>query len=410
MKFTVRLVAIAFLLTTTLVATTGCRTVPTAPEAPQAYSNAAIATTALGLQLFENLEDADENVVYSPVSISAALAMTHAGARGDTARQILETLNFEGDGQGFHRAFGALTRSLSERDSEGLKLRLANSLWIQGGLSYGIDFLEVLEREYSSEMRQVDFASEPEAAREVINTWVEERTEELISELLPQGVVTADTRLVLVNALYFKGAWASPFQLESTRPGSFRTPEGTVEVPLMRQQGRFRHQSTAEKDVIELPYQDNEFSMVLVVPREGTPSNFLRQATPESLATLMESLESGTVNLSMPRFNVRSPINLSGILAQMGMPMAFDPDQADFAPITRDLSLYLSAVVHEATITVDESGTEAAAATAAIIGITSAPTEVTTIEIDRPFVFFLRHQETGAVLFMGQVVDPNSGR
>lgn len=406
------MLVVLVVMTLCLAVTTGCRTGQAAPESPgpkAPYADVVTANTAFGLELYPHVRGSAPNLVYSPLSISTALAMSYAGARHETAAQIARALQVTNEADLIHRGYGGLARTLSDQNVDSLSINLVNSLWIQGGISYGMDFLQVLEREYRSEMRQVDFQSEPEAAREIINEWVSERTRELIPNLLSPDVITGETRLVLVNALYFKGEWARGFSKEATSPGPFYlTPNKSVEVPMMRQESSLRHESSRDHDIVELPYANSTMSMVLVVPKRSSTREFLGASTAASLNALFDGLKSGKVDLTMPKFQVRSPIALKGALAAMGMRAPFDPDQADFSPITRDISLYISHVAHEATITVDEIGTEAAAATAVVMVPTSAniakPVKIT---FDRPFVFFLRDRDTGAILFMGELQDPS---
>ncbi|MBA2664787.1 MAG: serpin family protein [Bradymonadaceae bacterium] len=395
-----------------LITAAGCRTgqaPPDRPGGPTMHADVVSANSALGLDLYGHLGAGNQNLVYSPLSISLALGMSYAGARHETADGIAQAMRSSGGAQ-VHAHYGALVQSLQvegEKDTDPTLL-LANSMWVQMGLSTGVDFLQTIEQTYRSEMRSVDFVASPEESRQLINSWVEARTRELISDLLPSGIIRPTTRLVLVNALYFKGSWANPFSEERTRTQSFHAPaRGPIEVPMMHQQSRLRHARSKAHDVVELPYANSSVTMLVVMPKQGSPVDLLGELTPASLSTLAAGLEAGEVALGLPRFEVRSPIRLNEPLIAMGMALAFDPDQADFSPITRDARLFISEFVHEATITIDERGTEAAAATAAVIGLESAPSKIVEITIDRPFAFFLRDTTTGAVLFMGQVYDPS---
>ncbi len=390
--------------------TTACRTAETVPDAPPAtFATPADATNAFGLDLFGQLSDLDENIVYSPLSISTALAMTSAGARGETAREILDALRVDDEAGPIHHKFGQLIADLQQEDQQTL-LVLANSLWVQRDRAYGIDFLEILEEDYRSEMRQVDFEQNPEEAREVINQWVEERTRELIPEILPRGSVGSLTRLVLVNALYLKAGWQSPFSKESTSEEDFTLPGGTtVQVPMMRQQSELRYLRTDDVKAVELPFDDSSLSMVAVSPEEISPAEFLGQLTPTRLNELFEEMEIGEVRLGLPRFEMNYPIQLRDMLQEMGILLAFDAEVADFAPITRDEPLEIADVYHDSTISVDESGVEASAATAVVMRTISAPAqppEIVPITFDEPFAFFIRDRDSGAILFIGQVVDP----
>ncbi|MFU8802194.1 MAG: serpin family protein [Bradymonadaceae bacterium] len=400
------------ILLVVVMVSTACRTGQAVPETqgPRTYADPVLANTALGLDLYRHVSESDGNIVYSPLSISMALAMTQAGARGETAEQIAGAIRFDGDSAALEQGYGRLTGLFEHDDAGELSVSLANSLWVQMGLSYGIDFLQTLERSYDSEMRQVDFRADPEESRRLINAWVAENTRDLIDELLPRGIIRPQTRLVLVNALYFKGAWVHAFPEGNTRPAPFHIADKqTSEVPMMRQKAQLRHRTSGDHDIVELPYADGDFSMVVIMPKRTTTAHFLSQTTPGALQELFDGLELGRVQLGLPRFDVTSPIPLRETLIAVGMPLPFDPDQADFSPITREEQLYLDNVVHEATITVDEKGTEAAAATAAIIAVESEgpPEKVVNITFDRPFVFFLRDRQTSAVLFMGEIVDPS---
>jgi serpin B len=368
---------------------------------------------AFALDLYRYLAgNEDGNLFLSPHSISVALAMTYAGARGLTEAEIAEALHFALPQDQLHAAFNQLDLELSQRgdeaegkDGEGFRLHVVNALWGQQNHEFQAAYLDTLARNYGAGLRLVDFVNETEPSRRAINAWVSEQTEGRIEELVPQGAVDALTRLVLTNAIYFNAAWAEPFMEQATRDGAFFLLDGTsVEVPLMRQQAAFRYARATGYEAIELPYDGNELSMVILLPDAGEFQAFERGLDAARLATILAGLGYERVNLTMPRFEMTSEFSLTEALSALGMPLAFT-DAADFSGIDGTDELFISDVIHKSFVSVDEEGTEAAAATA-VIAATGSAQEPPEVRIDRPFIFLIRDIETGTLLFVGRTLNP----
>jgi serpin B len=371
--------------------------------------------SAFALDLYQLLKGQEGNLFYSPYSISAALAMTYAGAEGETEEQMAETLHFTLPQDLLHPAYKLLDQILASRgqgaegrDSEGFRLNIANALWGQEGAQFLASFLNVLAENYGAGLQFVDFAGDPEGARQVINDWVSDETEERIEELIPPDVLDAAIELVLTNAVYFNAAWAEPFEPDVTQDGAFYLLDGgEVVVPMMRQTASFAFASGEGYQAIELPYDGYELSMIILLPDEGGFAAFENSLNAGQLEATLEDLAYQQVALTMPRFEFESAFSLKDALAALGMPLAFSGD-ADFSGMTGSRDLFISEVLHKAYVGVDEEGTEAAAATAVTVAKSAAPSEPVEFTIDRPFLFLIRDVETGTVLFLGRVLDPSA--
>jgi len=390
-----------------------------APEAPPgdvaavAAGNNAFAAAAYALLAAEE----PGNLVYSPASIRLALAMTYAGARGQTATEMAEVLRFDLEPAALHAAFNALDQELASRNlapytlqdgvERKVQLSIANSLWGQQGFTFVPEFLDTLAENYGAGMRVVDFVAAAEAARQAINDWVAGETNDRITDLIPEGVLSEMTRLVLTNAVYLDATWDSIFEKDATFDAPFFLLDGSeVTASTMHQQASFPYAAGAGWQAVELPYVGEHLAMVFVVPDSGRFAEVEELVSGGLLAEVVGGLEDAQVNLGLPRFEFRTRASVADLLAAMGMPTAFDPAAADFSGMTADDRLFISDVIHEAFIRVDEEGTEAAAATAVVMDLTSAPVEVVDLQIDRPFLFSLYDRETGEILFMGRVLNP----
>jgi len=363
--------------------------------------------TAFALALYDQVRGEPGNLVLSPLSVSTALGMTYAGAAGETAAQMAEVLRFTLPAERAHMAFDELLAELDGTDRP-YELALANALWGQEGHGFLHGFLELTRLRYGAGLQEVDFRRDAQGARRAINAWVAERTRERIAELLAPGAVGVMTRLVLVNAIYFYGDWALEFDPDRTRREPFvLSVDETVEVPMMRQTETFPYAEFDQLQLLELPYEGEELSMVVLLPAPDSDISELEsELTAERLAEWMGALGRHDVRVHLPKFTVRKTLGLSSVLSQMGMPLAFS-QAADFSAMTGQRDLFVNEVVHEAFIEVDEKGTEAAAATAVIMGLTALPPlEPAEFRADRPFLFLIRHRPTGSILFMGRVVDP----
>ena len=367
------------------------------------------------LDLYHILKTDRDNLFYSPYSISVALAMTYAGARGETERQMAGALHYTLPQARLHPGFNALDLALASRgqgaqgrDGEGFRLNVANAIWGQHDYAFLSEFLDALAVNYGAGLRLVDFAAAPEEARVTINSWVSDQTEGRIEDLIPAGAIDALTRLVLTNAIYFNAAWSMPFEKELTEDGPFHLLDGgEVRVPMMKQVESFGYNAGQGYQAVELPYDGRELSMVILVPEAGEFEAFEDSLDAGRVAGILEGLRPGQVALSMPKFEIEASFSLVDALTAMGMPDAFSPD-ADFSGMTGNRELAISDVVHKGFVSVDEAGTEAAAATAVIIKLTAMPGEPVEVTIDRPFIFAIRDIETGALLFVGRVVDPSA--
>lgn len=391
-------------------------------DAPRAEGDAAaIPGTASAMDLFAAdlygilAKKEQGNLVLSPYSIMVALAMTRAGADGETLEQISEVLRAVEAGD-LDAGLNAIEQELAKRSGEydwvdkkvELELVPVNQLWGQRDYPFHDAYLDTLAAQYGAGMRLVDYIKATEDARQAINGWVSDQTRERIPELIPQGVLNADTRLVLTNAIYLNAPWMHRFNEQATAAGPFTLLDGsTVEAQMMRLGQELRYAEGRGYEAVELPYVDGSLAMVVVVPDEGRFEEFEAAFSAGALDEAIGMLQPAQVNLSFPKFEFRTPAGLKDSLIEMGMPVAFDPDAADFSAMSPDgQNLYIQDVLHEAFISVDEEGTEAAAATAVVVGRTSAPERIVNLEVDRPFMFFIRDNETGALLFMGRVLEP----
>jgi serpin B len=358
---------------------------------------------AFAFDLYGALRTDEDNLLTSPYSISLALAMTYAGARGETEQQMADTLHFALPQAQLHPAFNALDRALQGRGQgeQAFRVHLVNAIWGQRGYTFLDTFLDTLAQNYGAGLRTLDFAL-PEAARQVINDWVAEQTEKKIEDLLPRGALDASTVLVLANAIYFKAPWQSPFMEKWTQDGAFARLDGSqVAVPMMRVPARFGYVQGMGYQAVELPYGEGEMAMLILVPDRGAFTSFADTLDARRLDDILSSMQSTYLDLTMPKFSYASGFELGETLSAMGMPAAFVG--ADFTGMNGTGGIWIDDVYHKTFIAVDEQGTEAAAATAVVMerGL-GAP-----LRIDRPFIYLIRDVDTGAILFVGQVLDPS---
>jgi serpin B len=399
------------LLTTFLLA------LPLAASArePDPVLGAAPGVEALAWELVR--ASGDGNAIVSPVSVWEALAMTHAGARGETAAEIAKVLGMPDDRAAIAAAAEALRTTLAAAKGEEIALDVANRLWVQQGKRLEDEFTGLLEARYGAGAGSVDFGGATEAARQEINGWVSDHTAKQIDELVKPGVLSPLTRLVLTNAVYMKAPWATPFERAATVPQPFTLAPGkTAEVPFMHRSGRLAAGKVGEGaravTVCEIPYAGGQLAMLVIVPDavDGLAA-VLGGLDGKSLAGWRQAgtLRPRQVNLALPKWTARKPLALNAALASLGMKQAFAPGAADFSGIDGTRDLFVSAVVHEGFVDVSEEGTEAAAATGVVIGVRSAlPPQEEPLEMraDRPFAWAVVHQGTGAMLFAGMVTDP----
>jgi serpin B len=365
------------------------------------------------LDLYHRLSSkADQPLFFSPCSISTALAMTYAGARGDTATEMAKTLHFTLPPEKLQAAYGSsLTQLTSVASAHGYQLRIANRLWGHRGHRFLDSFLKITRDDYGAEVSQLDFVHQTEQSRATINAWVEKQTNDKIKDLIPAGVLKVATRLVLTNAIYFKGDWQQPFDKKLTQQAVFHlTADKTGDQCLMKQRAHFRFARTGDLLLLEMPYQSGDLSMVVLLPAKVDGLQLLeRSFTLENYEKWLAELRSQDVIAWIPMFQATQEIQLAEKLSAMGMPMAFSPEGADFSGMDGKRDLFISAVIHKAFVGVDEKGTEAAATTgisidAAVIRQPETPEE---FKADHPFIFLIRDTRSGEILFLGRFTGRN---
>ncbi|MGA7270401.1 MAG: serpin family protein [Acidimicrobiia bacterium] len=370
---------------------------------------------ALGLELLREAAG-DGNIMLSPYSVATALSMAYAGARGQTAAEMADVMHLTVEDQTLHGVRSAIDSALEElpppQDDEDTRqpftIRPANSAWGQGGYPFQDDYLRVLAEGYGAGLRLVDYMHDPDGATDVINQWTADATEGRIPDLIPAGAIDDLTRLVLVNAIWFEANWAEPFDPAATADGSFTLLNGSeAVVPFMHMSIRTGYADTDLFEAVKLPYAGDAL-MVIALPKTGSPADLAGALRPQDLDV---EWEDAMVDLALPKFEFDSTVPLKNLLTGMGMRAAFTPpvtgapDEADFTGITQARELYVSDALHDTSITVDENGTEAAAASAVIMNIVSRPMAAT-FSADRPFLFWIEHSPTAEPLFLGQVTNP----
>ncbi|WP_394831501.1 serpin family protein [Pendulispora rubella] len=359
---------------------------------------------------------AGQNMFFSPHSISVALAMTYAGARGTTAQEMSKALHFAQAPAALHSTMNAVDLALSSRgkgekgaDGQPFRLRVVNSNWANTGTPFEKPFLDTLARDYGAGMYVTDFQREPEPSRISINLWTSRQTENRINDLIPEGIIDASTRMVLVNAVYFNAEWRAKFDAKVTAKQDFKHLDGTSQsADSMTQQETFPYAEADSYQAVELPYAGGDTSMVVVLPKEGSWATFESAFDGAIYRTITASLAPAAVKVSLPKFKISgASMSLKESLSQLGMPTPFT-GSADFSGILNPSveSLMLQDVLHQAFVRVDEAGTEAAAATAVGLGRGAAPIGVKTFNANRPFFFFIRDIPTRALVFFGRVTDP----
>lgn len=350
------------------------------------------------------------NLFFSPYSISTAFAIAHAGAAGETRRQLAKSLHFTLPELELNQAMLELREALLT--AKGVELRTANALWRQKGDPFHAEFLETIRKHYSAELDALDFARDTEAARREINEWARNATEGRIRDLLAPGALDPQAALVLANAVYFKADWRYKFLLNNTGDAPFHlSSDSTVVVPRMYQRGWFGYRATEDLQVLEMPYAKGELSMLLLLPKEiDGLAELEKKLTKANLPGWTEGLQEQTVIVYLPRFKITSQWSLKDALEALGMTTAFDARKADFSRVSPGESLYISVAVHKAHVELNEEGTVAAAATAVVESkfdmSSGKPREPPVFRADHPFSFLIRDNRSGAVLFLGRVMNP----
>ncbi len=384
------------------------------PPASRIPNEAALTqgNNAFAVDLYGQLRAQSGNLFFSPASISTVFAMAYAGANGQTATEMANVFHFTLPPDQLHPAMGALLAGLNANHT-GYQLRVADALWAQQDASFLAGYLNLVQSDYGAGFHRVNFKASPETVRATINQWVEQQTNNKIQNLILPGVLSTSTRLVLTNAIYFKGDWLNTFQKSATLDEEFHLDATqTVKAPMMHRTGSYSYYNGGTFQELELPYKANELSMIVLLPKDidGLPA-LEESFTSASLADWLQKLEpAAKVILTFPRFTMTKQIELSGALAKMGMPQAFS-GAADFSGMTGKHDFSISAVIHKAFVDVSEQGTEAAAATATVMTATAMRSQMpepppVVFRADHPFLFLIRDVQSGSILFVGRVADP----
>lgn len=393
---------------------------PHAPTQPSGLRSFAEDNNDFALAMFGRLRQRPGNLFFSPFSIRTALGMAWAGARSETAAQMREALCISSSDETLHVGFSETVQQLNPAGRGEYQMAVANSLWAQDGAPLQAAFLDLIARHYQGSMNLVDFRHHAEAARVAINLWVEDQTRQKIQELVPSGGLGPDARLVLVNAVYFKGTWVLQFDKEFTTDEPFHLEgRGKTRVPLMRQQDDIRYLQAGGYQAIDLDYRGGDLSMLVLLPdRKDGLGDLEKTLSTRMLHDCVAQMSTREVKLFLPRFKITwGTVSVADQLRDLGMPLAFTRLQADFSGINgheppHEESLFISDVFHKAFVDVNEEGTEAAAATAAVITTSFQPQEQQPIPVfraDHPFLFAIRDRKSGAILFLGRVADPTRG-
>jgi serpin B len=370
------------------------------------------ANNAFAYDLYGKYKSEEGNIFFSPYSISTALAMTYEGAKGKTAEEMLSVLLFPGDENIRRLGFQGIYNGIN-KDNKSYKLSTANALWAQKDYSFRADYFATTGNYYGGKVTNLDFAGDTENSRQTINRWVEEQTNNKIKDLIPAGGVNAMTRLVLTNAIYFKGNWLIQFNKNNTKERDFRvSPERTVKAKMMNLAGEkavFSYGETEKLQILELPYDGRDLSMIILLPRGDDVGSLEQSLNGESLTSLKNSMEEKQVDVFMPSFKFETKYYMAKTLKEMGMPTAFSMD-ADFSGMTGKKDLFISEVIHQAFVEVNEEGTEAAAATAVIMTASAVmdPPKIPVFNADHPFIYLIQEKASGNILFMGRVSDPTA--
>lgn len=377
---------------------------------PQGVNAVVNANNQLAFELYSqfNEESKDRNIFFSPYSISIALTMTYEGAKGQTAKEMQSVLHIPEDANVRRPNFARIYNEINKKDKK-YKLSTANALWAQKDYKFLEEYTNNVEKYYGGKLTNLDFTRESEKSRQIINKWVEDQTNNKIKDLIPQGVLNAYTRLVLTNAIYFKGTWVKQFDEKNTREDDFRIDSSnTVKVPMMRLIGndvKFNYAETDEIQILEMPYHGEDVSMLIILPKGNDLANIEKSISLEKLSEWKNMLNEQRVDVFIPRFKFETKYFMAKALSDLGMPTAFG-SAADFSGMDGTRDLFIQNVIHQAFVEVNEEGTEAAAATGVVMGITSVGPIIPIFRADHPFIFIIQESETGNILFLGRVSDP----
>jgi len=360
-------------------------------------------------ELYSQLSKSENgNVFYSPYSIFSALAMTYEGARGKTAEEMKSVFHFP-ELDILRPNFAVIYNEINKGAKE-YELRTGNALWVQHDFPLLNDYTSIVERYYGGKTANLDFVKETEKSRQIINRFIEEQTNKKIKDLIPPGYLNILTRLVLTNAIYFKGTWQWQFDVSETTIGDFKiTPDNIIKVPMMKmrpEKATFNYAETEDLQILELPYKGNKISMLILLPRRDLNS-IESSLTAEKLNEYKSKMKNTKLTLiSLPKFEFDCKYFLEDVLSTLGMSTVFS-EEADFSGMTGSRNLFIDQVIHQAYVMVDEKGTEAAGATAVVMkGLSVA--EPIVFRADHPFIFLIQEKATGIILFVGKVVNPKS--
>jgi|AntAceMinimDraft_16_1070373.scaffolds.fasta_scaffold00683_1 serpin B len=420
--FTIIIIGLVIVIAGVFLFKSGKLPVPgTNPITPRAnikiedVSNVVEANNEFALNFYYHLKDKqDGNIFFSPYSISSALAMTYEGARGQTAEEMRSVFYFPDNDDLRRTEYAGMIDEINKEGKEH-QLQTANALWAEKDYKFLDEYFNIVEENYGGKVTNLDFKKNAENARITINNWVEEKTNDKIKDLIPQGMVNSLTRLVLTNAVYFKGDWIRQFNEDDTKDQGFRiNKDSVIRVPMMErtdEEARFNYAENNELQILEMPYSGEELSMLIFLPKDNDLEALENSLSFENLSKWKKDLKEKRVKIFIPKFKFETKYFMANDLKEMGMPTAFS-GSADFSGMTGKRDLFISKVIHQAFIEVNEKGTEAAAATAVVMEFTSTggPSETPKILIfraDHPFMFLIQHNATGNILFMGRVINPS---
>ena len=359
------------------------------------------------MDFYSQIKDDEENIFFSPWSISTAFALVYEGAKGTTADETQNVFRFLKDKQEQRSSFKSINDNLNEKDSS-YKLLVANALWIAEGFQPFVEYVDNAKTFYDSEVSNVDFITDQGV--NTINKWVKEKTEEKIQKLFPLGSTNQNTLLIITNAIYFNGTWANQFEEKNTIDEDFLvSPDNVVTAPMMKlYDTKFNYSQNEQLQIIELPYDGNKLSMFILLPNDADGLESIEESLSlENLTQLQSELGETSLDVvQIPKFILETDYDLKEKLSNLGVHSAFDPGDADFSGIAQVKPLYIQAAVHKAYVDVNEVGTEAAAATGIQVGTTSARTSPLIFKADHPFIFLIQDHETGNILFLGRIINP----
>lgn len=388
---------------------TGGKDIPVLDD--EGYSSEGIEETVeavneFGFDLYGRYCTDGDNIFYSPYSISTALSMTYEGATGETARQMQQVFHFLEHESERRSSTARIFNLLNDRE-KAYQLHTVNALWMQKDYPIREEYISAVESYYGGSAECLDFMEEPDKSRIIINDWVEDRTNNKIQDLFPSGTITPLTRLVLTNAIYFKGDWMIEFDAEKTRTEDFHLIDGNkIKVDMMQMhEASFNYTETEELQMLELPYKVEELSMVIMLPKDNNLDELEKNLNYENYLHLVKEMNEEKLNIYLPKYKLETKYFMKKDLMEMGMPLAFT-GSADFSGMTEEGGLFISNVIHQAYIEVDEKGTEAAAATGVVMLESSIEPSIKVFKADHPFIFTLHDRETGIILFMGRVMNP----